>query len=266
MIKFFRKIRQNLLNEGKTTKYLKYAIGEIVLVVIGILIALQINTWNQERLNRKQEQQILAQLSKEYTSNLKQIDQKIEIRNEMLNSCFTLLKYRKVNPESIDQDSLDAHLFRITLRPTFDPELSVSDELINSGKLYLIQNTELRNSVSSYSSSLSELYEEELAIFDLTEQQFIPFLRENYQIGRLMMVILDDKKLREKITMGEITNYDTMKNLVQKSDFKGLLNHSEFEDYLLQLISYTAYTNDQSAGVREKTVNIIDLIETELEK
>ena len=52
MIKFFRKIRQNLLSEGKTGKYFKYAIGEIVLVVIGILIALQINNWNE---GRKQE-------------------------------------------------------------------------------------------------------------------------------------------------------------------------------------------------------------------
>lgn len=49
MIKFFRKIRKNLLSEGKTGKYLKYAVGEIVLVVIGILIALQINNWNENR-------------------------------------------------------------------------------------------------------------------------------------------------------------------------------------------------------------------------
>lgn len=49
MIKLFRKIRQNLLSEGKTGKYLKYAIGEIILVVIGILIALQVNNWNEQR-------------------------------------------------------------------------------------------------------------------------------------------------------------------------------------------------------------------------
>lgn len=49
MIKFFRNIRKNLLNEGKTSKYLKYAIGEIILVVVGILIALQINNWNEQR-------------------------------------------------------------------------------------------------------------------------------------------------------------------------------------------------------------------------
>ena len=51
MIKFFRKIRQNLLMENKTGKYFKYAIGEIILVVIGILIALQINNWNSQRLS-----------------------------------------------------------------------------------------------------------------------------------------------------------------------------------------------------------------------
>ena len=49
MIKFFRKIRQNLLSEGKTGKYLKYAIGEIILVVIGIFIAIQLNNLNEER-------------------------------------------------------------------------------------------------------------------------------------------------------------------------------------------------------------------------
>jgi len=52
MIKFFRQIRYNLMEQNKTGKYLKYAIGEIMLVVIGILIALSINNWNQNRLNK----------------------------------------------------------------------------------------------------------------------------------------------------------------------------------------------------------------------
>jgi len=65
MIKFFRKIRQNLLIENKTGKYLKYAIGEIILVVIGILIALQINNWNQNRLNRISSESFLNQVQEE---------------------------------------------------------------------------------------------------------------------------------------------------------------------------------------------------------
>jgi len=60
MIKILRKIRQNLLSEGKNRKYFKYAIGEIVLVVIGILIALQINNWNENRKNPEKENKYLS--------------------------------------------------------------------------------------------------------------------------------------------------------------------------------------------------------------
>ncbi|WP_445752737.1 DUF6090 family protein [Polaribacter sp.] len=77
MIKFFRKIRQNLLMENKTSKYFKYAIGEIVLVVIGILIALQINNWNENRKLKKQETKILSDLLAESKQN------KTEIQNGM---------------------------------------------------------------------------------------------------------------------------------------------------------------------------------------
>lgn len=65
MLKFFRKIRHNLLSAGKTGKYLKYAIGEIVLVVIGILIALQINNWNDFQKDRAMEKVLLENLLKD---------------------------------------------------------------------------------------------------------------------------------------------------------------------------------------------------------
>ncbi len=65
MIKFFRHIRKSLLNEGKTSKYFKYAIGEIVLVVIGIMIALQINNWNENRISQNSKTQYFEQLLEE---------------------------------------------------------------------------------------------------------------------------------------------------------------------------------------------------------
>jgi len=77
MIKFFRKIRQNLLSEGKTGKYLKYAFGEIILVVIGILIALQLNNLNENKKNNVFEKEILSQIQENLISDkfvLKQIE------------------------------------------------------------------------------------------------------------------------------------------------------------------------------------------------
>jgi len=78
MIKFFRKIRQNLLLEGKTSKYFKYAIGEIVLVVIGILIALQINNWNEERKAAEKSELLLKQVHKELIFNINKASKVIE--------------------------------------------------------------------------------------------------------------------------------------------------------------------------------------------
>jgi hypothetical protein len=74
MIKFFRQIRENLLMENKIGKYLKYAIGEIVLVVIGILIAVQINNWNQEKLEVKKEYEIMSNLAEDFKINLSNLN------------------------------------------------------------------------------------------------------------------------------------------------------------------------------------------------
>jgi len=73
MIKFFRSIRQNLLNQGKTSKYLKYAIGEIVLVVIGILIALSINNWNEKRKSILREKSKIQSIYLDLKNDLKKL-------------------------------------------------------------------------------------------------------------------------------------------------------------------------------------------------
>ena len=74
MIKFFRKIRQQFLTENKFSKYLLYAIGEVILVVIGILIALQINNWNERKKERAQEQKYLTEIRKNLEADNTQIE------------------------------------------------------------------------------------------------------------------------------------------------------------------------------------------------
>ena len=73
MIKFFRRIRQQLLSENKTGRYFKYAIGEIILVVIGILIALSINNWNEIRKEGSEELKILSEIQSNLKQSMKEI-------------------------------------------------------------------------------------------------------------------------------------------------------------------------------------------------
>ena len=113
MIKFFRHIRQSLLMEkptsaqpGKSIKYLKYALGEIILVVIGILIALQVNTWNENRKNISKKNALLKAMKVEFKDNLEQLDTVIYYDNLVLKSCGRLLGLTEEQISTIPVDTL----------------------------------------------------------------------------------------------------------------------------------------------------------------
>ena len=97
MIKFFRTIRKDLMQQNKTGKYLKYAIGEILLVVLGILIALQINNWNESRKATRQEVKILNELKNDLNTNLTEIKESYERTNIRQNSAVLILDKLKSN-------------------------------------------------------------------------------------------------------------------------------------------------------------------------
>ena len=90
MIKFFRRIRQQLLSEGNTGKYLKYAIGEIILVVIGILIALQVNNWNEGKKIEQEQLLFLNTLKEDLNNDLEQLDQILTFQQEKLDTINVL--------------------------------------------------------------------------------------------------------------------------------------------------------------------------------
>ncbi|WP_282043418.1 DUF6090 family protein [Winogradskyella flava] len=102
MIKFFRKIRQNLLSEGKTGKYFKYAIGEIILVVIGILIALSINNWNQNITYKNELQQILKEVQIDLNKDLLRLNSDISYAKKFKNYVDNVLN----NGNTMTSDSL----------------------------------------------------------------------------------------------------------------------------------------------------------------
>ena len=183
MIKFFRKIRFDLMEKNKTGKYLKYAIGEIILVVIGILIALSINNWNDNRKNRISERELLDNIHRDFVQNKIQFDtvKAINYRNlAILNSQIALFP--------IERDSAKIAAFQSYPRRkaiSYNPYSSSIKSVINSNSLELIQDEELRKYLVSWEDVLLDYQEEEIAYFKFMHEQFWPYVREKFDfLGR----------------------------------------------------------------------------------
>ena len=151
MIKFFRKIRQKLLQQNKVGSYLKYAIGEILLVVIGILIALSINNWNEERKELNLEEQLLNALRIDLIKNQDKIRRLIHFDSSFVARNDILLNLLK-DKYSTYNDSLQKYFGRINTYVTFFPQQMAYENLKAKG-LGIIRNDTIRG-------NLVELYDE----------------------------------------------------------------------------------------------------------
>jgi hypothetical protein len=149
MIKFFRIIRQNSLMENKTGKYFKYAIGEIVLVVIGILIALSINNWNENQKNAQWEQRFLKDLRNELQSDLSQLNNSYEIQAKKGQTLKNLMQL--IQKGNSDKKSEIDSVFVSTqfVNPTFFPTTGVYDSGVASGKIENIKNDSLKYMITN---------------------------------------------------------------------------------------------------------------------
>lgn len=146
MINFFRKIRQSLLIDNKFSKYLLYAIGEIVLVVIGILIALSINNWNEEKKNQAFEKEILEQIRANLIKDKLTLEAIQANFENAMNSTDKVLN-AKWTPQ--ENDSLKYWLADIVQFDRFQP-LTNAYEVAKSKGLDLISNKQLRFVIGAY--------------------------------------------------------------------------------------------------------------------
>jgi hypothetical protein len=144
MIHFFRRIRQGLINRERVGKYLLYAIGEILLVVIGILIALQVNTANELRKERQLELTLLEGLRSDLMADLDQIDGRVNESHRDLQ--LTIARFDSaVNAEELNLNYLDSIFFRRCIRPrnTFFPSDGTYKTILNTGTSNIISNRDL---------------------------------------------------------------------------------------------------------------------------
>ena len=165
MINFLRRIRRDLITENKTSIYLIYAVGEVVLVVFGILIALQIDNWNENKRIRNTEQQYLLALKEEFSFNKGELES-IMNRNK-LNFDYALRildNTGPANPEITDEKFGSLLTNSLSTETQFDPSQGVLDEIISSGKLGIFSSNELKFELASWSGILYRvrLQEQEL--------------------------------------------------------------------------------------------------------
>lgn len=204
MIKFFQKIRQNLLKENKTGKYFKYAIGEIVLVMVGILLALQVNNWNELRKQRQKEIVNLSELKKGLESDL--------ITELIPGIDFYVRKDKAVNKlkefyndtQIIPNDSLLSY-FRISLTGEWNFIFNVATfENLKSTGIDIISNDSLRAKISSlYSNEYPELIARGDRVLRYYENHVNPVLDNNINLYDSILSKNDLENLKFNI---QITN------------------------------------------------------------
>ena len=176
MLKFFRKIRYDLMEKNKTGKYLKYAIGEIVLVVIGILIALSLNNWKEDLDNRGEENRILSGLKQEFEANLLEVKRNIELNTSTVESSIDLINLLRTENPFTNTRYVDSLLYVVYQFGSFDAQSGLIDEVISSGKLSIINDTALRNRLTRFSGILDNAEEDYKIRMDYYMKEIVPYL------------------------------------------------------------------------------------------
>lgn len=148
MIKFFRAIRQKLLSEGKTGRYFKYAIGEIVLVVIGIFLAIQLNELNENRKDSEKELSFLSKLKDDIyldILNSNESDSTFALYESSSNRALQIFYRAKTVEDIIAADSL----FK-TAWTNLKINRKTYDEILNTSGIYILKNKKLINNITDY--------------------------------------------------------------------------------------------------------------------
>ena len=205
------------MEKNKTGKYLKYAIGEIILVVIGILIALQINQWNENRKENNALKTLTENLNNEFQKNLEELEIDLSRVKNTITASNTLLSYTGLKNVEVDNIIIDSLIFYAVSNPTWNPSSYVLNDIKNSGKLSTLKNENLKLLLYDW----DRLYEDILEWHDGSTNnanRLVYFVGEK---GSLVNIDYYNKK-NEKGTKFDIENID----LLQEIRFENELENS----------------------------------------
>lgn len=265
MIKFFRNIRRSLINQNNMGKYFKYAIGEILLVVIGILIALQINNWNESNNDIKQERVYLKNLKEDLNGIIEAYKTANLVENIALQHSKDILKHYELNDGFYNMDSIFPKLNDLTVRWNVTPSPTTLVEMINSGQTKLIRNTNLRKELIAFNEQLN-LWSANTVNnnTNLVDNMIAP---EIFKLGTYGSVGLSDKMktIFETYTYEKlISTNDESLNTVSIEE----LNKPSQKLKIINLINYRHAIASLQKGVNNQIINrvndLLQLIDNEL--
>jgi len=202
--------------ENKTGKYFKYAIGEIVLVVIGILIALQINNWNENRKDKDIENRYITNILSDLKDQNTSIDIQLESEKDYFNAAGQIIKSYQENGNLLVDSTFYRLATKITERKTFVITDPTYTDLISSGNINILKNINIKNKLIKYYQELERI---EKIIQNnnslLVDQNYIPVYNKNgYIFDSLIEKTLNEAaKLNENII---IPKYDSRLEEISK--------------------------------------------------
>lgn len=248
MLNFFRRIRNKLLSEGTFGKYAIYAIGEIILVVVGILIALQINNWNERQKAAALEQQLLTSLIREFETNLEILDLAIQTNVEIIEQCVGIGEFTGPSLPEQDEKTISEYMVGAFKNETrYLPTQGTINEANNSGKLSLISDDDLRASISAWILQLQLVARQEDYVNNLRNHTHTFFI--------------DNGNFRRHLDMINDTLIEVKPSKFPANDFRFLQNQ-QFESnlYLLIVASRNLELNFY-APLRAQTEQLIEQLD-----
>lgn len=249
MIKLFRKIRKKLLEKGKTATYLKYAIGEIVLVVIGILIALQINNWNETRKIRISEHEILKNLKSELIINKIELERIYNLHLNYFSSGIALLKLFNTDVSAIPVNKLDSIFAQFEMLDSFEASDGYIKSLLASGKVDYIQNSDVKAFIGSFDGQVIDATEERIPMLRLFEDRLYPLI---------------DGKINVSNRILNVANYSNLPKGSYTSSYIWFFENREIEDIVSNIMAWRTDLMDDEKTLLDNINQMINSIDKEL--
>lgn len=224
MINFFRRIRQKLITEGNLARYLIYAIGEILLVVIGILIALQINNWNEQNKTKELEKALLLEYQEELRFNVDELNRAIGYINVRANRCSILLDHIEFKRPFVDSLSSE---FRVLTLAVGTHISHVAFKSLEDQGMDIISNKMLKNRILNLHLKSYDLLEGRIENQQSNIKEYgRPIVRNQLKsLGSLKYVPVNYKQLMDDVALWNILmtlrgNYEDLVNLMKETQIE----------------------------------------------